>query len=155
MQMIPERFRSKLLDYNRSGYDRGHMAPALNHKGSQQEMDDTFFLTNISPQVIHLLFLVHSATFLAWFLGASCPGSCALCVCLIPKTLIPEELVALCISVLVGNFEHCVIRMPVLRRAKLLYLDHYDVIQPFPFTAPSSANTSDQGTPQVAAPPPR
>ena len=49
--MIPERFRSKLSDYQKCGYDRGHMAPALNHKSSQQDMDDTFFLTNMSPQV--------------------------------------------------------------------------------------------------------
>lgn len=51
VKVIPERFRSKLSDFHRSGYDRGHMAPALNHKSSQQDMDDTFFLTNMSPQV--------------------------------------------------------------------------------------------------------
>ena len=27
------------------------MAPAANHKGSQAAMDDTFTLTNMSPQV--------------------------------------------------------------------------------------------------------
>ncbi|GBF90528.1 DNA RNA non-specific endonuclease [Raphidocelis subcapitata] len=48
---IEERFRSKLADFQDSGYDRGHMAPAANHKGSQKAMDDTFALTNISPQV--------------------------------------------------------------------------------------------------------
>ena len=35
----------------RSGFDRGHMAPAGNHRSSQQAMDDTFFLSNMSPQV--------------------------------------------------------------------------------------------------------
>ncbi|KAL4428150.1 hypothetical protein ABPG75_002239 [Micractinium tetrahymenae] len=48
---IERRFRSKLEDYKGSGYDRGHMAPAANHKASQQAMDDTFSLTNMSPQV--------------------------------------------------------------------------------------------------------
>jgi len=50
-QLIERRFRSKLSDYARSGYDRGHMAPAMNHKASQQRMDDTFCLSNMSPQV--------------------------------------------------------------------------------------------------------
>ena len=45
------RFRSKLDSFRRSGYDRGHMAPAANHKSSQQAMDDTFVLANICPQV--------------------------------------------------------------------------------------------------------
>eukprot|EP00798_Chlamydomonas_sp_ICE-L_P018519 gene18519-25022_t len=48
---IEERFRSKLADYRGSGYDRGHMAPAGDHKHSQKEMDSTFCLTNMSPQV--------------------------------------------------------------------------------------------------------
>ncbi|KIY96603.1 endonuclease, partial [Monoraphidium neglectum] len=45
------RFRSKLSDFQDSGYDRGHMAPAANHKASQKAMDETFALSNISPQV--------------------------------------------------------------------------------------------------------
>ncbi|PSC75639.1 Mitochondrial nuclease [Micractinium conductrix] len=48
---IERRFRSKLEDFRGSGFDRGHMAPAANHKGSQAAMDDTFTLTNMSPQV--------------------------------------------------------------------------------------------------------
>lgn len=48
---IPEMFRGKLKDYFRSGYDRGHQAPAANAKFSQKAMDETFFLTNMSPQV--------------------------------------------------------------------------------------------------------
>ncbi|EIW67252.1 hypothetical protein TREMEDRAFT_69745 [Tremella mesenterica DSM 1558] len=48
---IPEMFRAKLSDYLKSGYDRGHMVPAADAKISQQAMDETFFLTNIAPQV--------------------------------------------------------------------------------------------------------
>ncbi|KAH0558350.1 nuclease [Trichoglossum hirsutum] len=48
---VPEKFRAKLKDYFRSGYDRGHQVPAADAKFSQQAMDDTFFLTNICPQV--------------------------------------------------------------------------------------------------------
>lgn len=50
-EQIPEIFRGKLKDYFRSGYDRGHQAPAANAKFSQTAMDETFFLTNMSPQV--------------------------------------------------------------------------------------------------------
>ncbi|CAR23921.1 ribonuclease [Lachancea thermotolerans CBS 6340] len=50
-ESIPDRFRAKLRDYFRSGYDRGHMAPAANAKFNQRAMDETFMLTNIAPQV--------------------------------------------------------------------------------------------------------
>jgi endonuclease G len=48
---LDPRFRSHLGDFKNSVYDRGHMAPASNHKRSQEAMDDTFILTNICPQV--------------------------------------------------------------------------------------------------------
>ncbi|PWN87899.1 hypothetical protein FA10DRAFT_215567, partial [Acaromyces ingoldii] len=48
---IPELFRARLADYFRSGYDRGHMVPAADAKTSQTAMDETFFLSNIAPQV--------------------------------------------------------------------------------------------------------
>jgi endonuclease G len=44
-------FRAKMNDYRGSGYDRGHQVPAADCKFSQQAMDDTFFLTNMCPQV--------------------------------------------------------------------------------------------------------
>lgn len=48
---ITEEFRSRLRDYFRSGYDRGHLAPAADAKFSQRAMDQTFFLSNMAPQV--------------------------------------------------------------------------------------------------------
>ncbi|RPB18483.1 hypothetical protein L211DRAFT_843568 [Terfezia boudieri ATCC MYA-4762] len=50
-EAIPEKFRAKLKDYFRSGYDRGHQAPAADAKWSQASMDETFLLTNMCPQV--------------------------------------------------------------------------------------------------------
>jgi len=48
---VEPRFRARLEDYRGSGLDRGHLAPAASHKGSQAELDETFVLSNISPQV--------------------------------------------------------------------------------------------------------
>lgn len=48
---IPALFRARLADYFRSGYDRGHQAPAADARFSQTAMDETFYLTNMSPQV--------------------------------------------------------------------------------------------------------
>ncbi|KAL2164646.1 hypothetical protein VTH06DRAFT_3863 [Thermothelomyces fergusii] len=48
---IPEKFQAKLKDYFRSGYDRGHQVPAADCKWSQAAMDETFYLTNMCPQV--------------------------------------------------------------------------------------------------------
>ncbi|KAH8160763.1 hypothetical protein CIB48_g7483 [Xylaria polymorpha] len=50
-EAVPEKFRAKLKDYFRSGYDRGHQVPAADAKWSQNAMNETFYLTNMSPQV--------------------------------------------------------------------------------------------------------
>lgn len=38
-------------DYSHSGFDRGHLAPAADMKLSKDYMDESFYLSNISPQV--------------------------------------------------------------------------------------------------------
>lgn len=44
-------FRATNNDYKGSGFDRGHLAAAGNHRLAQQHCDQTFYLSNISPQV--------------------------------------------------------------------------------------------------------
>nr|ACO11514.1 Endonuclease G, mitochondrial precursor [Caligus rogercresseyi] len=44
-------FRSQNSDYKYSGFDRGHLAAAGNHRQSQEHVDETFYLSNMSPQV--------------------------------------------------------------------------------------------------------
>lgn len=44
-------FRAQNTDYRRSGYDRGHMAAAGNHRLHQKHCEDTFLLSNMAPQV--------------------------------------------------------------------------------------------------------
>jgi len=43
--------RSELADYKGSNYDRGHMAPAASMKFSEQATEESFYLSNMSPQV--------------------------------------------------------------------------------------------------------
>lgn len=38
-------------DYRRTGYDRGHMCPALDRSADLRKMRSTFVLSNIAPQV--------------------------------------------------------------------------------------------------------
>lgn len=37
-------------DYKNSGWDRGHLAPAADMKWSKQAMEESFYLSNVSPQ---------------------------------------------------------------------------------------------------------
>lgn len=38
-------------DYRRSGYSRGHMCPAADNKHSKQAMEESFYFSNICPQL--------------------------------------------------------------------------------------------------------
>ena len=48
---IPEIIRSTPEDYAYSGYNGGHLAPAGDHKASEIQMEQTFYLSNVSPQL--------------------------------------------------------------------------------------------------------
>ena len=48
---IPVELRAALDDYSGSGRDRGHLANSANHRLTQAMNDDTFYLSNMSPQV--------------------------------------------------------------------------------------------------------
>lgn len=48
--LLPADARSELSDYRGSGFDRGHMAPAGNQNSDERLKDETFFLSNMSPQ---------------------------------------------------------------------------------------------------------
>ena len=48
---LPRRFRASLDDFRASGFDRGHLAAAANHRGAGPEaLRATFTLSNVSPQ---------------------------------------------------------------------------------------------------------
>lgn len=49
-ESIPKHLRATLVDYRQTGFDRGHMAPAADHKANAQAMHDTFYLTNMCAQ---------------------------------------------------------------------------------------------------------
>ncbi len=42
--------QADICDYKKSGWDRGHMAPAGDMKWSEQAMSESFYFTNICPQ---------------------------------------------------------------------------------------------------------
>lgn len=47
---IPSGANARLEDYKRSGYDKGHLAPAGDYRASQELMNNTFLLSNAVPQ---------------------------------------------------------------------------------------------------------
>ncbi|XP_061460175.1 endonuclease G, mitochondrial [Rhineura floridana] len=51
---VHEYHRASNADYRGSGFDRGHLAAAANHKWSQKAMAETFYLSNVAPQNPHL-----------------------------------------------------------------------------------------------------
>ena len=50
-QELPEYAQSTLSDYSKSGYDRGHLAPSAAMDFSQESMQSSFLLSNMSPQL--------------------------------------------------------------------------------------------------------
>jgi endonuclease G len=48
---IPYRCRAETEDYEDSGYDQGHMAPAGDMNRSERVMSESFLLSNMAPQV--------------------------------------------------------------------------------------------------------
>lgn len=48
---LPKGQRSELIDYDKSGYDRGHLCPAEDTRRDKQTESETFFLSNMTPQI--------------------------------------------------------------------------------------------------------
>lgn len=49
--MIPDHLEAQLSDYYKSGYARGHMAPVGNFRDDPKEAQESFYLSNMVPQV--------------------------------------------------------------------------------------------------------
>lgn len=48
---LPKAVRGETKSYYKSGFDMGHLAPAADFKDDRAEMDESFYLSNASPQV--------------------------------------------------------------------------------------------------------
>ena len=48
---IPYQYRTTLEDYKFSGYDRGHICPSADRVNSKEANEQTFYLSNMQPQV--------------------------------------------------------------------------------------------------------
>lgn len=57
--------------FRKSGYDRGHLAAAANHRSSQDSMCATFFLSNMSPQVGELTEIIFDVSQIHLFNNSS------------------------------------------------------------------------------------
>jgi len=49
--LVDDDKEATLKDYAKSGYDRGHIAPAADFSASVEEMSESFYLTDMMPQV--------------------------------------------------------------------------------------------------------
>jgi endonuclease G len=52
--VVPAQHRAELGDYATAGYDRGHLSPAAANTQSMRVMSESFYLTNMVPQVPNL-----------------------------------------------------------------------------------------------------
>lgn len=48
---LPKANQVRGKDYRNTGYDRGHLAPAASMRWSEDAMCDSFYMTNVAPQV--------------------------------------------------------------------------------------------------------
>jgi endonuclease G, mitochondrial len=48
---LPATIQAETADYRGSGFDRGHLATAANHRATESQLQQTFYLSNISAQV--------------------------------------------------------------------------------------------------------
>ena len=48
---VPVKYQSQLSDYAGNPYDRGHLVPGANNTQSDEAMSESFFLSNMVPQV--------------------------------------------------------------------------------------------------------
>lgn len=47
---IPSDFRADLIDYRKSGFDRGHLVSSANQRETELQNSETFLLSNMCPQ---------------------------------------------------------------------------------------------------------